>query len=190
MAKRNPRPAAAFVPGIPSIMCDITLQRWGGPGNDRAETIGESRLDATSIILALPHDRIAAMEDHDYTTDFLCEELTDHAGPHEVTVCSSVAEFFRVQSVGDITPAMLDAARAWWKDAARTRYRVRVRREIASEADVIVLARSAGEARQIAPHRARRTRFTRPATSFSVVREPEPIRGRNTPAGPPPRDAR
>lgn len=68
---------------------------------------GACDLDVTGRVLALSAEVIHQLEDDDYPSDELVYGLTDHVGPHYVSVKESILEFFGVDRLVDITEEML-----------------------------------------------------------------------------------
>jgi len=68
---------------------------------------GACDLDVTDRVLALSAEVIHQLEDDDYPSDELVYGLTDHVGPHYVSVKESILEFFGVDRLVDITEEML-----------------------------------------------------------------------------------
>jgi len=68
---------------------------------------GACDLDVTDRVLALSAEVIHQLEDNDYPSDELVYGLTDHVGPHYVSVKESILEFFGVDRLVDITEEIL-----------------------------------------------------------------------------------
>jgi hypothetical protein len=72
---------------------------------------GACDLDVTGRVLVLAAEVIHQLEDDDYPSDELVYGLTDHVGPHYVSVKESILEFFDVDQLVDITEEMLGEKR-------------------------------------------------------------------------------
>ncbi|WP_413197706.1 hypothetical protein [Pararobbsia alpina] len=95
------------------IWAAIHLQRWS---NNCAIDIGDTRrVDVTDHVLDLTFSEVQALRDDDETTDVLIAarsaELSDFDGPFSVHVTRQIAEFFGVEQLSDITPAVFAQAR-------------------------------------------------------------------------------
>lgn len=92
-------------PAMPRVIAHFQPQAWV---SDNAMNIdGECDLDVTERLLSMPLQDIYQLADDDYLSDELVAGLTEHSGPHYVTVTESVLAFFGVDSLEDITEAMM-----------------------------------------------------------------------------------
>ncbi|MEQ1560614.1 MAG: hypothetical protein ABL933_16965 [Methyloglobulus sp.] len=68
---------------------------------------GDCDIDVTDRLLQMSLADIHDLDDDNYQSDELVYGMTDHVGPHYVTVKDSVLEFFGVDTMIDITEDML-----------------------------------------------------------------------------------
>lgn len=93
------------------ILGSFTKQVWGGRKNDNAVDVGTEEFDATDMVLLMPLEQIAELEDCSENTDSLGNQLVQWDGPCSVRVTDSLLAFFGVLDGDDITEAHLKLAR-------------------------------------------------------------------------------
>lgn len=72
------------------------------------ENAGEAlTLDVTEKVLSMGAREIAKIQDDDWTSELLIIGRIGHPGPRSVRVEDSIKAFFGVESLGEITEAML-----------------------------------------------------------------------------------
>jgi hypothetical protein len=116
----------SFQPGAKGIVGRFDKQRWTGPKEDRAESIGEVEFDATDYILSMPLTELRQVKDCSESSDAIGTEHVDHDGPFSVYIEQAICEFFEVQAVADITPQLRQRARKWLNSLPQTQYRARL----------------------------------------------------------------
>ena len=89
----------------------FTKQAWGGRKDNDAIFVGSEQFDATDAVLLMPHAELMELEDNQDSTDSLGREHVNWDGPCEVTVVSSVCEYFGVETLRGITAEALAFAR-------------------------------------------------------------------------------
>ena len=137
-----------FTPKTTSITGTFDKQRWTGPKEDRAESIGEVEFDATFVILQMPLKKIKQLEDCNESSDRIGQELVPHDGPCSVYIESGVCGFFGVSKLGEITPAMFAAAKQWFFNLPTKPYVARLK--FVTYVDVPVQARHPSEVNSLA----------------------------------------
>lgn len=89
----------------------FTKQVWGGRKNDLAIFEGDEKFDGTDAILLLDRDEILSLEDHELSTDEIGVQHIQWDGPFEVSITSSICDFFGVEDLEDITEEAVDFAK-------------------------------------------------------------------------------
>lgn len=109
-------PSEAAGTPLPRVLGTFFKQVWGGRKNDLALPVGAVPFDATKAVLALPIEELRALEDHDYSTDAIGQAHIEWDGPFGVEIEDSLAKFFGVDAVSEITEQMLAAKRVLYAD--------------------------------------------------------------------------
>jgi hypothetical protein len=132
-----------FQPGTPSIIGAFEKQRWSGPKANHAELVEEATFDATAYILQLPARETQRIKDCDGSSDDIGQRHVDHDGPCSVYIEQAIRDFFKVENLADVTPALLQKARAWLRSLPEKHYTVRLR--LTNFVDVTVKSRHPSE---------------------------------------------
>lgn len=88
----------------------FTKQAWGGRKGDDAIFVGEEQFDATDAVLKLSHAELIELQDNYENTDEIGRSIVGWDGPCEVRLVGSIQSYFGVESIEDVTPAMLAQA--------------------------------------------------------------------------------
>jgi hypothetical protein len=132
-----------------------TFQRQALFNDWFVDVLDAEECDVTEAVLALPLELIHRIEDDQQSSDWLVDEARQrHGGPFRVTVEQAIGEFFGVESLKEITAAMLDAARLEQETLPLAEWHVDVSRTSTRHATLKVLARTEAAARREALARA------------------------------------
>lgn len=86
-------------------------QQWSGRRNNQAVECGQEEFDATAAVLLLSHEDLVELQDCGDNTDELGRQFINWPGPCDVRITDAICDFFEVESLEDITPEDLLAAR-------------------------------------------------------------------------------
>lgn len=86
-------------------------QTWSGRRNSQVVECGQEQFDATAAVLLLAHEDLVELQDCGEATDELGRQFIYWSGPCDVRITDSICDFFEVDSLDEITPEDLLAAR-------------------------------------------------------------------------------
>ena len=96
---------------VKTITGVFTKQVWGGRKGDDAIYVGDVEFEATEAVLQLPHSQLIELQDGHESTDEIGRKIVMWDGPCEVRLVDSIATFFGVDSLEDVSAEMLNEAR-------------------------------------------------------------------------------
>ena len=97
----------------------ILCQAWGGRKGNDAILVREETFDATSHLLLMSLAKLHGLHDGDESTDDVGRHHVAWEGPCEVSIVDSLADYFGVDLLEDITAEALESVRAWAKPEPR-----------------------------------------------------------------------
>lgn len=124
-------------------------QRWAGPKEDRAESIGEETFDATDYILRKQPLWIRNIRDCNEKSDHIGNMYVQHDGPHSVYIEDAMCAFFGVENVTEIDQAALDKAKARYAALPSIPFRVTIQRHVTQERTITLHAKSIENAKSL-----------------------------------------
>lgn len=135
-----------FTPSTSQIRGRFDRQIWF---NDNALSLGDVNFNATGQVLALSVKDIKKLRDCHESSDRLGQANVEHDGPCSVYIEQSILDFFHLDSINEITPALLSGARAWYKRQPLRTFNVRVKS--VKYKNLRIKARDESEVRQLVP---------------------------------------
>jgi hypothetical protein len=92
------------------IQASIAKLMLQAPHEDRTVVVGETDVDVTNIVLALPYESVVAIDDWTQNHNIGREAIT-WPGPIDVQVADEIALFFGVRQLADLTQENFDYVR-------------------------------------------------------------------------------